>query len=639
MPDIRIEPLADADADADDRPHANTAPPGTAPQADTGTTPRVSSSKLPGGTLPTGKVLVLGSDTRSFLAIVRSLGRHGIAVHAAPANFRSPALRSRYIAAIHDLPPWMADGSEWLAAIHDLLRREAYDLVIPCDETALLPLQTERARLAPLARLAIPNDRAIAVLFDKLATRKLAAGTGVNVAPGRLLRPEDGAGALLHEFGAPLVVKPRHSYALELLGARGKAQVVHDAATLARLLPELDPAGTLVEGFFPGQGLGVSVLASGGRILQAFEHHRVRERAGASFYRVSAPLTPALVQACQAMLAALSYTGLAMFEFRRNEAGDWILLEVNARPWGSMPLPVALGIDFPYRWYRLLSAGDETPPVAYRTGIYGRNLVPDLYALKAEAEERPGIVARSGFLARHAAEMLRVATGRERLDVLTRDDPWPGLAELGTVGQDLAQRMARQLPGAAARRRRAARAQVARAVRQAQGQLHICFACQGNICRSPFAEGLLRAQLDDGPASISSAGTIPRPGRASPPEAVCTAARFGVDLSAHRSAWLSREAANAASLLVVFDEVNLASLRDRHPDVMTPVICLADLTDPGEIADPIGGDEVEFARCYAQIAEGVAELVQLLACPAGASQPPASVRQRSSNFASHASRR
>ena len=108
--------------------------------------------------MTSGKALVLGDDTRSFLATVRSLGRQGIAVHAAPANFRSPALRSRYIAAVHDLPPWMGDGAAWLRAMEALLRAERFDLVIPCDETTLLPLQRHRAQLEPLARLAIPDD-------------------------------------------------------------------------------------------------------------------------------------------------------------------------------------------------------------------------------------------------------------------------------------------------------------------------------------------------------------------------------------------------------------------------------------------------------------------------------------------------
>jgi predicted ATP-grasp superfamily ATP-dependent carboligase len=291
----------------------------------------------------------------------------------------------------------MDDGAAWLGAMEALLRSERFDLVIPCNETTLLPLQRHRAQLESLARLAIPDDHAIAILFDKHATRELARQVGVPVAPGRLARPDDTAEAVLAELGAPVMVKPRRSYALETLSSRGKARVVRDAGTLARILAEVAPEETLLEQFFPGQGLGVSLLASKGRVLQAFEHHRVRELAGASFYRVSAPLTPELARACEAIVAATPYTGVAMFEFKRNESGGWILLEVNARPWGSMPLPLALGVDFPYRWYRLLTAGEETPPVEYRVGVYGRNLVPDLYASRAEAAGlRLGSIATVG---------------------------------------------------------------------------------------------------------------------------------------------------------------------------------------------------------------------------------------------------
>jgi predicted ATP-grasp superfamily ATP-dependent carboligase len=191
----------------------------------------------------------------------------------------------------------------------------------------------------------------------------------------------------------------------------------------------------LLEQFFPGWGIGVSVLASKGRVLQAFEHHRVRELAGASYYRISAPLTPELTRVCEAIVAAVPYTGVAMFEFKRNDSGDWILLEVNARPWGSMPLPLALGVDFPYRWYRLLTAGEEAPAVEYRTGVYGRNLVPDLYASWAEAAGlRPGPIPMARFMAGRGVELLRVVTGQEVHDVLVRDDPRPGLAELFEIG-------------------------------------------------------------------------------------------------------------------------------------------------------------------------------------------------------------
>ena len=561
-----------------------------------------------------GKALVLGDDTRSFLATVRSLGRQGIAVHAAPANFRSPTLRSRYIAAIHDLPPWMGDGAEWLRAMDALLRAERFDLVIPCNETTMLPLQRHRAQLEPLARLAIPDDHEIAVLFDKHATRELARQVGVPVAAGRLVRPDDTAATVLAEFSAPVMVKPRRSYALDTLGSRGKARVVRDADALAKVLRQADPEETLLEQFFVGQGVGVSLLASKGRVLQAFEHHRVRELAGASFYRVSALLTPALTRACEAIVAAVPYTGVAMFEFKRNDSGGWILLEVNARPWGSMPLPLALGVDFPYRWYRLLTAGEETPAVEYRVGVYGRNLMPDLYSSRAEAAGlRLGPIRTAWFMAGRGVELLRVLTGREVHDVLVRDDPRPGLAELREAGVAVWQRLVRALPGAAARQRHSARDLVARAVRNSHGKPHILFVCQGNICRSPFAAAMLRARLGDNDAiSIGSAGMMPQPGRPTPELGLQAAATFGIDLTNHRSAWLTREAAATASLLVVFDETNRSAVFDRYPDLTAPVVRLDELGQPDEITDPVDGGLEDFQRCYQRIAEGVVELARLL---------------------------
>jgi protein-tyrosine-phosphatase/predicted ATP-grasp superfamily ATP-dependent carboligase len=574
------------------------------------------------------KVLVFGDDTRSFLAIVRSLGRRGIIVHAAPANFRSPALRSRYIHAIHDLPPWMGEGGEWLAALTRLLQQERYDLLIPCNETVLLPLQRHRHTLSALARLAIPDNRAIAVLFDKHETRRLAQQVGVRVAAGRLLRADDTAEGILEEFGSPIVVKPRRSYSLGSLAARGKVHVLDEKVQLAWLLRGIDPSETLIEQYFSGQGVGVSVLASRGSVLQAFEHHRVREIAGASFYRYSAPLTPDLAAACEAIVAALDYTGIAMFEFKTNAGGAWILLEINARPWGSMPLPVALGVDFPHRWYRLMVAGEETTAVGYRTGVYGRNLVPDLQiSLIEAAASRRGRAATAWFMICRGAELLRVLSGRDVHDVLVSDDPRPGLVELREIVQNLRRQAANRLPGATARRRQRACGLV-RALGRNVARPLIMFVCQGNICRSPFAAALLRIRLADGRISIGSAGMMPQPGRPTPKFGLEAAAAHGIDLRAHRSLWLSRQLAEAASLLVVFDDITRCAVLDRYPETKLRVVLLADLARLSEIPDPIDGDAARFRQVYGQITMAIAELAPLLA-----------PRRRAGRFLSLASQR
>ena len=555
------------------------------------------------------RVLVIGDDTRSFLTLTRSLGRAGNVVHAAPFNRRSPALRSRYLAAVHRLPDHLGDGAAWRAALRALVTRERLGVVIPCDERALLPLDAHRAAFADLA-LAIPDRRAIEVFYDKHHTRELAARHGVAIAPGRPLRADDTAAELADTFGLPLALKPRCSYRLESLHARGKVTLAADTASLERALAHHPPGETVVEAFAPGIGVGVSVLAADGELLQAFEHHRDHDdlTVGGSYYRHSAALTPVLLFAVERLVDDLGYTGVAMFEFRLDRTdGRYALLEVNARPWGSMPLPVALGVDFPERWRRLLVAGERTPPVRYRRFVYGRNIVPDLEHMLFDirrAAHRGGAVARAaGGL---GVGIGRLVVGRERWDTFTRDDPRPGLVELGAATKVLADKFAERLPGARRRRRRRAVRRLRRLARGA-ARPHVVFVCHGNICRSPFAAELAR-RAAGARWRIDSAGVLPVEDRPAPAEARAVAAEFGLDLAAHRSRHLDPELA-AADLLVVFDQKNALALDQRYPDTATRTVKLGELLDDGDdILDPLGGDRATFRAVYDRIAAAVARL-------------------------------
>jgi hypothetical protein len=79
------------------------------------------------------------------------------------------------------------------------------------------------------------------------------------------------------------------------------------------------------------------------------------------------------------MLRALHWHGVAMVEFKWDEAsGDFWLLEINGRFWGSLPLALAAGVDFPYYLYPIGVNQTPEPPASYPVGVMARDAVAEL---------------------------------------------------------------------------------------------------------------------------------------------------------------------------------------------------------------------------------------------------------------------
>lgn len=121
-----------------------------------------------------------------------------------------------------------------------------------------------------------------------------------------------------------------------------------------------------------------------------------------------------------------------MFEFRYNlKSKDWILLETNARFWGSLPLPLSLGVNFPVYLYDLLVRGIRPEQRPYLRGIRARNLVLDGFNLVSELRYLHGGEIGSWIAAwgDYLTQPFRWLTRRERSDSFVADDLKPALWE------------------------------------------------------------------------------------------------------------------------------------------------------------------------------------------------------------------
>ena len=540
------------------------------------------------------KLLVLGDDTRAFLSVVRSLGRAGAEVHVAWHDPAGPAARSRYIRRAHALPS--IEGA-WLEAFKALMRAERFDLVIPCTDPILASLQAKRRELEPLGRIYLLSDQAFEVASCKFKTADLARSLGIPVARELIIDSPQRAAEIRSTFELPVVLKPRTSFQPGVPGKR-KVTKAYSWEAMERALAAMLPHGPVaVQENFVGRGVGVEVLMHEGKLLLAFQHIRLHEpmHGGGSSYRQGQALDPALLEAAVRLLGALAYTGVAMVEFKVDPAsGRWILIEVNGRFWGSLPLAVESGADFPLALAELLVHGRTEFPRRYIVGLCSRNWRSDLVWLRKNwRADRSDPTLAALPLSHVAIETLwNLVTLKERSDTFTLDDPMPGIAELAEIAHEVARPFITRLPFV--RRKMRARALAALA-----GAKRIVFVCKGNICRSPFAEHLAAAWWGAGREYLSAA-LLPLGERPAPPEAAEAARKRGVDLSAHRSRTLDAELVEQADVIFVFDAQNHDAVLERFPQAAGKVHFLGALAQGGPlwIADPFGQGPGAFERAY-----------------------------------------
>jgi protein-tyrosine phosphatase len=147
----------------------------------------------------------------------------------------------------------------------------------------------------------------------------------------------------------------------------------------------------------------------------------------------------------------------------------------------------------------------------------------------------------------------------------------------------------------------------------------VLFVCLGNICRSPLAEGALRAEAErQGIAiDVDSAGTGNwHVGRAPDLRAQAVAARHGVDVAGLRARQVKPEDFRRFDHIVALDAQNLANLKAMRPADATARLSLLLDHVPGRageaVADPYFGDDAGFETTWRDVTEGARGLAEAI---------------------------
>jgi predicted ATP-grasp superfamily ATP-dependent carboligase len=383
-------------------------------------------------------VLLTDPEQRATLAAARALSRAGHRVVTVGVH-RGLAGVSRAVSAHHTIAASDARLPTALRQrVAEVVRLEQADVVIPVSDAASRALLGHHERLG--APVAGPNAEAYALASDKARLMALAPECGLQVPRQMMLDHPPTGSAPTVPWAGPLVVKPARS----VVEVEGRAVGVG-----VRFVDRADALAQVLEGFPPqayplllqertiGDGVGVFLFRSGGETPLVFGHRRLREKppaGGVSTYREAIAPPAELVVACERLLDALGYEGAAMIEFKRDAAtGVFVLMEINARLWGSLQLALDAGVDFP-SWLVATALGRTPPPVgAPRTGVrsyWELGEVDHALALLRRSREALHLPAEVAVGWRAAWRAWRDHRPGDRREVFRWSDPAPFAAEL-----------------------------------------------------------------------------------------------------------------------------------------------------------------------------------------------------------------
>jgi protein-tyrosine phosphatase len=155
--------------------------------------------------------------------------------------------------------------------------------------------------------------------------------------------------------------------------------------------------------------------------------------------------------------------------------------------------------------------------------------------------------------------------------------------------------------------------------------------CLGNICRSPMAEGVLRAQIAAARLHdrviVDSAGTGDwHVGDPMNPPARRQLEGRGYDGAAHRARQVDASWLAERDLILAMDSSNLANLHalaqqdDAAPDSTRRIRLFGEVAglDGADVPDPWGGSTADFARVLTMLETGMARIVSQLRAVVGA---------------------
>jgi predicted ATP-grasp superfamily ATP-dependent carboligase len=299
------------------------------------------------------------------------------------------AASSRYTSKVIAVGP--SDAPGFAESIRELATMRGADVIFATSDASLRALYPQTNRL-----------------MDKATLAEAASAAGLSTPRSYELETLDELDGVVANLGFPMIVKPRTKRP-----GGSAAMRVNDEDGLTAFVG----SGTLVQAFIDGTTRSVAGVMWGGVLVASIQQRYLRTfppRAGTASAAVTEPVNEAWTGALGRLLHDMD--GIFQAQFVGSE-----LIDLNLRPYGSMPLALAAGLNLPDIVCRL-TAGESVGRSTASLGVHYRWIDGDLRTLVSDVRtKKRSIFSTIGAMAPHRGTAHSITM---------LSDPRPGLVRL-----------------------------------------------------------------------------------------------------------------------------------------------------------------------------------------------------------------
>jgi len=330
--------------------------------------------------------IILDGHLQSALAAVRSLGQKGIKVVCGAPRKTAMSLFSRYCGETFVYTPPGQNKEKFILDLLDILKKlKEKAIIFSFSDETFLSVSEKREKIESYAELILSSKESVDTAFNKEKTLCLAKENSIPIPETHFVLSTEELENLAPELSYPVIIKPRQSYVWQ--EGKGKLASTVYISSPEQLKEEFKNLSAkmgespLVQQLIQGEEFGIFALLEHGRPLALFAHRRIRSISplgGASCLRESIKMPQEMKEYSLRLLKALQWHGPAMVEFKVDDKDKLPkLMEINGRFWGSLPLAIYAGVDFPYLYYLMAENKKVEPDFLYKENIKSRHLLAD----------------------------------------------------------------------------------------------------------------------------------------------------------------------------------------------------------------------------------------------------------------------